>query len=108
MGGWFHSADECNPQDSYTICSQASSYMDIKCLNCYTTVYYTLVNSDHWGPLTKWHKVCESEKGTSGSLSKGLKPFLHLLVNLKMKKHDKKLQGWALCHRVKALKAKGN
>ena len=22
MGGWFHSADECNPQDSYTICSQ--------------------------------------------------------------------------------------
>ena len=35
---------------------KSSSYMDIKCLNCYTTVYYTLVNSDYWGPLKKWHK----------------------------------------------------
>lgn len=35
---------------------KSSSYMDIKCLNCYTTVYYTLINSDYWGPLKKWHK----------------------------------------------------
>lgn len=32
---------------------KSSSYMDIKCLNCNTTVYYTLVNSDYWGPLKK-------------------------------------------------------
>lgn len=33
-----------------------SSYMNIKCLNCNTTVYYTLINSDYWGPLKKWQK----------------------------------------------------
>ena len=53
MGGWFHSADECNPQDSYTICSQV---IIVYGHNCYTTVYYTLINSDYWGPLKKWHK----------------------------------------------------
>lgn len=100
MGGWFHSADECNPQDSHTICSQVIIVYGHKVSQLH---HNSLLHTRYQWLLGTTEKVAEGfvrvrnsrtdDQGTLGSLSKVLKPFLHLPVDLKMKKGDKKIAG---------------